>query len=344
MNNNYLEKILKITYYILVIGIIYFSFILLKELCLMNIIIKILEVLIPLFIGFFIAWTLNPLVIYLCRNNFNRRSSTVIIYIIITIILYLIISLLIPLLSKQINEFINNLPKMINDISYYINKYRTKMNIIDLDDIYLKTSDYLLSKGPPFLISIAKDIIAFLGLFFIGLIIGFYLLLNFNKINKYFNTYLSKLKNKNIKPLIKKINKQMYLYIKGTILSSSILFVTSLIFYLLIGIYSPVLLALFCAITNIIPFIGPYIGGIPVVLIGLTKSSSLGFISLLVVVGIQLIESNIITPIIMSKSMKLHPVTIIVSLLLFGSFFGIIGMILAVPVVSIIKIIINKTV
>ena len=94
---------------------------------------------------------------------------------------------------------------------------------------------------------------------------------------------------------------------------------------------------LFCAITNIIPYVGPYIGGVPAVIVGLSISPMTGLFALIAVVIAQLLESYFLQPVVMGKTMKLHPVTIMIGLLIFGHFFGIIGMILATPVISILK-------
>ena len=94
---------------------------------------------------------------------------------------------------------------------------------------------------------------------------------------------------------------------------------------------------LFCAVTDIIPFIGPYIGGIPAVLVGFSMSPTTGLLALLAVVLCQCLENYFLQPVVMGKTMKLHPVTIIVGLLIFNNLFGIIGMVLATPTISVCK-------
>ena len=115
------------------------------------------------------------------------------------------------------------------------------------------------------------------------------------------------------------------------------LVVVSCIAFMVSGLKGAVFFALWNAITNIIPYIGPYIGGIPIVAVAFATDYKLGIVILIVVLAIQLIESYILHPIVMSKTMKLHPVTIIIGLLIFGHFFGIIGMLLATPITAILK-------
>ena len=103
------------------------------------------------------------------------------------------------------------------------------------------------------------------------------------------------------------------------------------------GLKAPMVFGLFCAVTNIIPYVGPYIGGVPAVLVGFSMDPMTGICSLIAVVIAQVLESYFLQPLVMGKTMKLHPVTIMIGLLVFGSFFGIVGMILATPIISIIK-------
>ena len=120
-----------------------------------------------------------------------------------------------------------------------------------------------------------------------------------------------------------------------------LLFIFQSITLAIAGLSSPMLFGMFCAVTNVIPYIGPYIGGIPAVIVGFTISPATGIFTLLAVVIAQFLESYFLNPIVMSKTMKLHPVTIMIGLLIFGHFFGILGMVLATPIISCIKIIFN---
>lgn len=104
---------------------------------------------------------------------------------------------------------------------------------------------------------------------------------------------------------------------------------------------SPLLFGIICGITNVIPYIGPWIGGAICVIIGFTISPLVGILAAVVAVIVQQLDNVVLQPVIMGKTMKLHPVTIMIGLLVFGYFFGIIGMILATPIMAGIKIILN---
>ena len=117
-----------------------------------------------------------------------------------------------------------------------------------------------------------------------------------------------------------------------------IVFITQMIGLTLAGLEAPIVFALFCAITDIIPYFGPYIGGIPAVIVGFTISPITGICVLIAIIIVQLLENNFYQPLIMGHTMKLHPVTIMVGLLIFQHFFGILGMVIATPVIACLKI------
>ncbi len=99
---------------------------------------------------------------------------------------------------------------------------------------------------------------------------------------------------------------------------------------------------MFAGIFEIVPYFGPVLGSIPAVMIALLNSPSKMIATLIVVILVQQLESNIITPKIMGDHVGLHPIYIIVALWLAGVFFGVIGMFFAVPTVLILKVIIKN--
>ena len=101
------------------------------------------------------------------------------------------------------------------------------------------------------------------------------------------------------------------------------------------------LLGMICGVTDLIPYVGPYIGGGVAVLVGFTESKRLGILCLIVCLVVQVIESYVLQPMVMSKSIKISPVLIIVGLLLFGRMFGVFGMIMATPILAMGKVVVT---
>ena len=104
------------------------------------------------------------------------------------------------------------------------------------------------------------------------------------------------------------------------------------------GVGFAVPIGLITGFADIIPYIGPFLGFIPAVIFALLKSPIKALWVIIIFTIIQQIESNIITPKVVGESVGIHPVTVILALIIGGGFFGVIGMILAVPVVGISKV------
>src|SRR5699024_2965290 len=107
--------------------------------------------------------------------------------------------------------------------------------------------------------------------------------------------------------------------------------------YLLVGQDYAMLFALIAGVTNIIPYIGPFIGAAPAVIVALTVSPGQAILTTLVVLTVQQIDGNFLSPNIIGKTLSIHPLTIIVILLVAGNIAGMLGMILGVPSYAVVK-------
>ena len=133
----------------------------------------------------------------------------------------------------------------------------------------------------------------------------------------------------------------MYSYLGGVLLVMVFLILISTVCFFIIGINLPLLWGIIIGLTNIIPYIGPYIGGFIVVIFTLGSMPNKIIPVIAIIVVLQLIESNFITPKVESKTVKVHPILAIFSVALLGKILGIFGMILAIPIVSSIQIVKN---
>ena len=345
------RNILKIMFAFMIIGLILVTTYLIKEWKLLNFLGTVLSILSPFFIGIIIAWLLDPIVTWLQKNGFKRAIATVMVFLSFISLVVLFFVLLIPSFADQINEFIGSAPSVLNNIKNFGENLFDKLNnIYDYDFTNIKEQLYgglsnivsgLTVTLPNKVISIASSIVSGgLNIIF-GLFIAFYMLFDFNNVRKHLFNLLPKSIHADAITLTDRLNKTLKSYVQGTLLIMLLLFIFQSITLAIAGLSSPMLFGMFCAVTNVIPYIGPYIGGIPAVIVGFTISPATGIFTLLAVVIAQFLESYFLNPIVMSKTMKLHPVTIMIGLLIFGHFFGILGMVLAAPIISCIKIIFN---
>ena len=338
------RNVVKILYLLLIIIGIYAIIMLTKETKILRFILVILKVVSPLFIGFAIAWLFDPVVKWLQKKGIRRSIGTTITYLILIGFIALVMGGLIPLLSEQLNEFVKVIPNIIDNSRDVIDKFADKLSVIDgldvsafkkelFDKIVLFSSN-LTSELPSILVVFVRKFFSGMGSIIVGLVIGFYLLLSFNNVNDTFITLFPKKLQKNINEITYEVNNSLRRFVVGALLDALLIFVISSIIFSIIGLKAPFLFALFCALTNMIPYAGPYIGGIPAVIVGFSQSTTIGLLALVSIVIVQFLEGNFIQPMVMSKTTKLHPVTIMIGLLIFGHFWGILGMFVSTPIIA----------
>lgn len=340
------RKILNISYMLLIILGIYSVIIVLKELKALPFIFKILKIASPLFIGIVIAWLFDPLVRYLNKKGLKRSMGAAVTYAVVLGALILIVAAIIPLIADQFNDFAKTIPSVFDSIKLWINRFFDKFSEIENFDvastkqeIFAKIEEFgttITEDLPTITIKIVKNFFSGMGTFLVGLIIGFYLLISFNNASEII-TFVPKKFQEDTRKLIDEINSTLRKFVQGALIDASLIFGLSLIGFSIIGLKSPTLFALFCALTNVIPYVGPYIGGAPAVIVAFSQGTTTGILILIFIVVVQFLEGNFIQTLIMSKTTKLHPVTIMLGLLIFGYFWGIIGMLISTPVIAVLK-------
>lgn len=345
----YLSKnILKLLFIILIISIVLVAIILCREIGIFKFIGNILKVISPLFIGFVIAWLFNPLVNKMTKKGLSRILASLIVYVVFILFLILFFRIFIPIIYNELNELISTIPGIISKITNFVNEIFAKIDIEELDIVSIKNNilDAINSYGnditsnlPTNIVNVMGKFVSALGSILFGLIIGLYMLFDFDNVTVLFLKLIPKKHQMEIAKLLEDIGTEVRKTVNGTLLIACMLFVCDTIGFSIIGLKSALLFGLFCGITDLIPYIGPYIGTAVVTIVGLTQSPLIGLGVFIIAVIVQLIESYVLQPVVMSKATNLHPVTIICGLLIFGYFFGIIGMILATPIMSIIKVI-----
>ena len=345
----YLSKnILKLLFIILIIGIILAGTILLKELGAFKFLGGVLNVLAPLFIGFVVAWLFAPLVDRLTKKGISRIFASMIVYVIFIVFLLVFFRIFIPIIYDELNDLIKTLPSILNKITDFINNIFDKLDTeaFDMEAVKTNVLDAITKYGtsissnlPTTIVSLMSNLVSGLGTIFFGLIIGLYMLFDFDNVTNLLLKIIPIKHQVEVASLVEKIGSEVRKCVNGTLLVACMVFVCDTIGFGIIGLKSALLFGLFCGITDLIPYIGPYLGTAVATVVGLTQSPLIGLGVFIIACIVQLIESYVLQPIVMSKATNLHPVIIICGLLIFGHFFGIVGMVLATPIMSIIKVI-----
>ena len=304
-------------------------------------------VFIPFIIAGFLYYVFNPVVLYL-EKKFKLPSiwGIVIVFILlIGLFVYTIVSL-VPNVITQLSGLISASGSLVPNLQKWVDRLSQNPAFKDVDFkgmidkaniSYMDVLQNLLS-GVTFSLSNVVGVISKVVMV-VGLvpILLFYMLKDGKNMIPFLKKTILKRDKLNIASLLDDMNKTISKYISGASIDCLFIFVTVFISYLIIGIPYAFLFALFAAITNLIPYLGPYIGLTPVVL-------SVGFahpvqalIAIVVVLVLQQLDGNIIYPRVVGSAVEVHPVTIMVLMLVAGSLYGLVGMLIAVPFYSLVK-------
>jgi predicted PurR-regulated permease PerM len=231
---------------------------------------------------------------------------------------------------------------------------KDKINHIDAEQA-IKDSKILSSMDYSIIPNFLNSIVSGLGSFSIGLMsvlfIAFFFLKDRNLFQQGILTFVPNNKESNTKRSIEKISDLLSRYFVGLFFQILILFIIYTIGLLIIGIENAVVIAFLCALINLIPYLGPLIGGAIMMLLVMTNNLGESFsvivlpklfYTFIVIAIAQLVDNFFSQPFIFSKSVKSHPLEIFLIIIIAGLLFGVVGMIVAVPFYTAIKVILKE--
>lgn len=319
---------------------------------------KIQSVIVYILIAAVLSLIGRPIIIVLRRRlKFNNTIAVVTTMLFLVGIFVGIISLLIPLVLEQgqnlslldINQLQTNIEELYKSTITYL-----ELNHIDAEKA-IKESKILSSLDYSIIPNFLNNIVSGLGSFSIGLMsvlfITFFFLKDSNLFQQGIMTFVPNGKESNTKRSFTKISDLLSRYFVGLFFQILILFFIYTIGLLIIGVKNAVVIAFLCALINLIPYLGPLIGGALMLLLVMTNNLGDSFnevilpniIYTFIIIGIaQLIDNFFSQPYIFSKSVKSHPLEIFLIIIIAGLLFGVVGMIVAVPSYTAIKVILKE--
>ncbi|TLF42261.1 AI-2E family transporter [Maribacter aurantiacus] len=304
----------------------------------------------------------RPVVLFLRRKlNFPNTLAVILTMIFMVGVLAGIFALFIPLITEQSKNLsllnIEELQRSINTLYLKTTQYFGLSSNMVEDVIHDSEIERNIIQGlnigfvPNFLNSLLNILSsASIGLFSV-LFISFFFLKDSKLFQNGLLIFVPKTKEKGTVNSIEKINNLLSRYFVGLLLQIFILFVIYTIVLLIVGIENAIVIAFLCALFNIIPYVGPLIGG--ALMITLTMTSNLGadfsevilpktgYVLIGLVIG-QLVDNFFSQPFIFSSSVKSHPLEIFLVIIIAGLLFGVVGMIVAVPGYTAIKVILKE--
>ncbi|ROR28431.1 putative PurR-regulated permease PerM [Mobilisporobacter senegalensis] len=325
----------------------------------------------PVLLGFIFAYLVEPIVNFFEINLrkvkiFNRKLSScrtyavLITFVIVIIFVAAIISLLVYSVTDQLRlanlddiiTLSNAYMKTFNDFSSTVQSKLTDLNVesTELNEYIQNATKYVLT----FLRGVADGAIrsvtnmsGYLTTFFFAVIIAIYFLIDGKMIGNYLKkvrkALLSNKLNDRIHDFLSDADKVFSGYIRGQLMDAFVMMVLISLALSIIGIKFGILIGVLAGIGNLIPYCGPFIAYAGTILIGLINGQYKQLIiALIALFIIQVIDGNIIGPRLLSKSIEVHPLLVIISLIFGSAVGGLSGMLLAVPVGAFIKVLFVK--
>ena len=299
----------------------------------------------PFFIAIIISYLLNPIVSLLNERKVPRSIAVLLIYAAFIAATVVILINLIPMFIKQLTELNEHLPQFTKRAQALLSQVNENRHLPESVRTGINNSLIKMETGFSGWISRFIDGLgSMLNAVFIAFIIpflAFYILKDFNVIQKTILASIPKKHRKHAVRLLGEIDETLGSYIRGQLLVCLIVGTFVWIGYWIIGLPYTLLFAIVVALTNIIPYLGPYLGAAPALLFAATLSWKMVLYVALVNWIVQLLEGNVISPQVVGKTLHMHPLTIIFALLIGGELAGVMGLILAVPVYAVAKVLVQ---
>ncbi|OAB41714.1 AI-2E family transporter [Paenibacillus glacialis] len=306
-------------------------------------------IMVPLMLASFFYYLLRPLVNWMERPKLNRSLVILIIYLVIAVLFSVFIIGVFPSLRTQFFNLVNNAPNLLNALGKQLQDLEQTgflSKILPEDVSPLTQLTEYLNKGFSLLSNYVAGMFSFFSNFAVIMltfpILLFYMLKEGDKFGQKIVSFMPKRFREEGTKVVHDIDSALSGFIVGRVVVNLALGVLMFIGFLIIGLPYTLLLTVIAVIMNFIPFIGAILSAIPIVIIGLIESPSVAIWSLVIILVSQQIQDNIISPYIFGKQLDIHPLTTIILVLVGGDAFGIIGVIVIIPVYMIVKIVVVK--
>lgn len=297
-------------------------------------------------------YLLNPIVDWLEKCRISRTLAISFLFIVIAFLLVWGIAVAIPNIQQQVESFSKNVPTYIQEIESRVttlleNEQFEQFRPTILEQLN-KINDQIVTYAQKFssnavnwageLISTASQIIVAI---LIMPFILFYLLRDGHQLRGHVTRYLPTDWRESVGQVLTDVNSQLSNYVRGQVTVAIIVALMFSIMFSIIGLSYPVALGILAGFLNLIPYLGSFLAMIPAVILGLIAGPFMLIKVLIVFMVEQTIEGRFVTPLIIGSSLSIHPITILFVLLTAGQMYGVLGVLLGIPIYASIKVVVK---
>ena len=325
----------------LLLGLIILYFIWLLRPMIANVYQFMKAILAPFLIAMIVSYVLNPVVSLLANRKVPRSIAVLLIYAVFLTSMIVIILNMIPMFVEQLEQLNEHLPEYTMHAQSLINNLDNGMMPLGIqtgiNSWFYQLEERFAAGISHFMDNIGNTIDTLLSVFIVPFLI-FYILKDFDVFERAIVSYLPRSKRKTLVSLLKEIDEALGNYVRGQFLVCIIIGILAYIGYMIVGMPYALLLASVVALFNIVPYLGPFLGAAPAIIMASTVSMKMVLLVVVVNMICQTLESNVISPQVVGRKLHLHPMLIIFALLVGGEIAGMVGLILAVPFFAVLKV------
>ena len=307
-------------------------------------------ILTPFILGMVIAYLLNPLVKKFYTKGIQRTSSAVIILVVFFTITTAIIAIVIPILAKESAELIDAWPGYTEQLFAMSEPYTVWLKD-NINPQYIEDAKLFLKENVSKLLSISggianglaaggQAVLGMLTILVITPLVAFYMMREWPAITAWAENLIPRKHETMIKDIIRDIDVKISGFIRGQLMVAFFLGLIYAIALTIAGLNYGFLIGIISGVLSIIPLVGSIVGLLISVTVAWFQSGDLSYLAIIAAIFIvgQIVEGNLLTPKLLGDSVGLHPLWILFALMAGGSAFGIVGMLVAVPVAAIISV------
>lgn len=306
----------------------------------------------PIILAGILYYLMNPAVDYLERKGIKRIYSIFGLFILVIGLIVWGVVVIVPKIQEQSMSFVENLPGYLDIIENKVNEILSDPIFSQVQDQLEASNEKLIASMTDIIQNLSRSTIQNIGSFFGAVatvvlavitmpFILFYLLKDGRQLAPYFVKFLPTKMRKPSLTVLKEMNDQVSSYIRGQLTVAFAVAIMFMVGFSLIGLDYAITLGIAAGFLNLIPYLGSFLAMVPAVFLGIVGGPVLLVKVMVVFVIEQTIEGRLISPLVLGNELSIHPVTILLVLLTSGKLFGLVGVILGIPVYAAAKVIIT---
>jgi predicted PurR-regulated permease PerM len=307
----------------------------------------------PLLVAMVVVYLLNPIVSRLTDRGIRRGLATILTYVVFLGIMAIGLRFLIPVVAHQVSAFAKTVPDLLAkaQVSLTDTLHRLGAKNVTTNELFKSLSPTgdagsFISR----IFSLTQSVLHILVVWALGMVLAAYLLIDLPKIQRGAMSLLPQARRQEVRSVLEQIGAALGGFFRGQLLVALFVGLSSMLGLYIVGLPYWALVGAIAGLTNLVPLIGPIIGAILALFVAFTTGSSEGLLHLhpgwplalgsgFALLIVRLVDDYLISPNIVARTVKLHPVTVMLGLLVGGTLVGLPGMLLAVPTIAAIKIV-----